>query len=117
MSVCSKIKNISSAQAKRIRKAITDYMGYRSRTFGGTGAWVIYDALTPSPYVKFYSLTRYAEKTVNGELCVNLNCPALTILCHYSWETEIPTIKRFKQIKYIEYPNGLCYFIDEEDFN
>ncbi len=94
----SQIKNITERQARKIRQAITEYLGSRQRVFSKKGFYVILNPLSDNPTVEFFHWT--ALKREKHEFSLLIGCG------YYKHQRNIPTEKQLRDCEYILKENG-----------
>lgn len=91
------IKFLTEAQAREIRKSITDSLGSRKNVFPRKGIWIIVNPLD-NPQLE-YKGDGYAE--------FDIDTPSLVFVAgRDKIRRGIPTIEMLKDTHYIVYPHG-----------
>lgn len=95
------IKFLTEAQAREIRKAITDELGSQKRVFPKKGFWVITNPLTqPVLEYKGVAVTHLGDEAQ----------PLVFLAGRERHRRGIPTIEMLSHIHYVVYPKGKYKF-------
>lgn len=95
------IKFLTEAQAREIRKAITEEIGSQKRVFPKKGFWVIRNPLTqPKLEYKGEAVTHRGDE----------NTPLVFLAGRERTRRGIPTIERLTEIHYVVYPDRTYRF-------